>query len=227
MPVGAIGGRPIDPDHGRGGLDELRRGAEWNPHAYPQYGELFPAGIAGARSNGSGSVLKDPAVVDAARSRAIAALAGAGRGIPATNVAGNLPVGVHAATWAELASRFGTNQRRTDLLGQLRPALDALHGAGIERAVIGGSFVTTKELPGDVDLAFLASDAAGVSQAKRAIVQLAARASEVHAYPADALLIEAPTLAGVTPGVNVLEFFQHGREGQQRGVVSVSTAVPG
>ncbi|MCW2959682.1 MAG: hypothetical protein JWM90_69 [Thermoleophilia bacterium] len=223
MALGGIG-RRVDPDHARGGIDESRRGTGDGAKRFPAEGEPFPNGIGGARSTGTGYVIKDPAVVDAARTRAVDALAMASDGIPAANAIGDLPLGVHrAASWDEFATRFATNERRSDLLGQLRPALDALHGAGITQAIIGGSYVSTKLHPGDVDIAFM-SPPEGPAQAKRALAALGERASEVHGYPADALLTEAPTLQGVVPGINVLEFFQRSREGNPRGVVTVSTA---
>ena len=64
---------------------------------------------------------------------------------------GNLPPGIHEATWEELAERFGENRRRHRLLAGLRRALDALQAAGCGRAYIDGSFVTAKAIPGDFD----------------------------------------------------------------------------
>ena len=62
-----------------------------------------------------------------------------------------LPPGVHAATWRELAERFGTNERRREILAGLLRALQALRAAGCRRAYVDGSFVTSKEVPGDFD----------------------------------------------------------------------------
>src|ERR1700676_3010297 len=67
---------------------------------------------------------------------------------PAT---GNLPVGVHDASWQELVAAFGSNDTRQRLLDGLRRALLALKAAGCQRAYVDGSFVTAKETPGDFD----------------------------------------------------------------------------
>ena len=64
---------------------------------------------------------------------------------------GNLPPGVHEATWGELVARYGYNAHRRKLLVRLKAALDALHVAGCRRVYIDGSFVTNKAEPADFD----------------------------------------------------------------------------
>ncbi len=64
---------------------------------------------------------------------------------------GNLPPGLHWATWDEVFARFGYNQRRLDLLRGLLAALQSLKAAGCVNVYIDGSFVTSKALPGDFD----------------------------------------------------------------------------
>jgi len=70
---------------------------------------------------------------------------------PFDRVTGNLPPGVHEATWQELEDRFGTSAWRKELLKGLRAALDSLAAAGCRRVYIDGSFVTAKQEPGDFD----------------------------------------------------------------------------
>jgi hypothetical protein len=71
--------------------------------------------------------------------------------IPEFNDAGNLPPGVHWATWVELSERFGVSERRRFLLEGLRSALMALQKAGCETVYLNGSFVTSKDNPADFD----------------------------------------------------------------------------
>ncbi len=52
---------------------------------------------------------------------------------------GNLPPGIHDATWSELAEAFGTTQRRLHLLIGLRAALEALRDAGCHRVYVNAS----------------------------------------------------------------------------------------
>lgn len=62
-----------------------------------------------------------------------------------------LPPGIHVAAWPELVERFGTNERRREILAGLLRALQALAAAGCRRAYVDGSFVTSKEVPRDFD----------------------------------------------------------------------------
>lgn len=64
---------------------------------------------------------------------------------------GNLPPGIHEATWSEFTQRFGFSARRQALLVGLRRALDVFAQVGCRRVYIDGSFVTSKEDPGDYD----------------------------------------------------------------------------
>lgn len=64
---------------------------------------------------------------------------------------GYLPAGEHAASWAEVADRFGWNSMRRSQLEGLREALVLLGLAGCSRVWLNDSFVTAKEVPGDFD----------------------------------------------------------------------------
>ncbi len=72
--------------------------------------------------------------------------------IPAFEENGNLPMGIHIATWQEVEESLGFNQRRLELLSGLARACQALKLAGCRRIYIDGSFVTSKEYPGDFDV---------------------------------------------------------------------------
>lgn len=74
--------------------------------------------------------------------------------IPGFENTGNLPPGVHVAAWDELAERFGWTSRRRELLEGLQAALGLLREAGCRRAFVNGSFVTDKDEPGDIDVAW-------------------------------------------------------------------------
>lgn len=72
--------------------------------------------------------------------------------IPSFDTDGRLPKGIHSATWAELVERFGGSERRRFLLGGLFAPLTHFAEAGCQRVFIGGSFVTAKANPRDVDV---------------------------------------------------------------------------
>jgi hypothetical protein len=74
--------------------------------------------------------------------------------IPDFDENGNLPAGVHVASWGEIARKLGWTIRRRELLAGLESGLDALRKAGCQRVFLNGSFVTEKEEPGDIDVAW-------------------------------------------------------------------------
>jgi Family of unknown function (DUF6932) len=71
--------------------------------------------------------------------------------LPTFEESGILPVGIHEATWEELATRYGTTPHRQSLLAGLKRALGSLRDAGCRRAYVDGSFVTAREDPADFD----------------------------------------------------------------------------
>lgn len=72
--------------------------------------------------------------------------------IPEFDEHGNLPPGVHRATWGEVVTRYATSTHRRDLLEGLLDALRSLRAAGCTTAYLDGSFVTAKVKPGDFDV---------------------------------------------------------------------------
>lgn len=74
--------------------------------------------------------------------------------IPDFDDDGNLPPGVYEAQWSELEQRFGWSERRHTLLNGLKRALKPLCEAGCQRVFVNGSFVTNKDNPGDIDIAW-------------------------------------------------------------------------
>lgn len=71
--------------------------------------------------------------------------------IPPFDQNGILPAGIHWGSWQEFEKRFGTNSRRKSLLKGLKQASALLQKAGCRVVFVDGSFVTSKELPGDFD----------------------------------------------------------------------------
>ena len=74
--------------------------------------------------------------------------------LPDFDGVGNLPPGVHDVTWDGLVERFGWPARRRQLLDGFATALEVLHEAGCRRVFVNGSFVTRKDDPGDIDVAW-------------------------------------------------------------------------
>ena len=74
--------------------------------------------------------------------------------IPQFDERGYLPSGVYETDEAEFNRRFGFNSYRQQLLVRLKSALISLKQAGCNRVYIGGSFITDKAEPGDIDGCF-------------------------------------------------------------------------
>ena len=64
---------------------------------------------------------------------------------------GILPSGVHFAAWPEIEERLAFNPLRKRLLEGFKQACSNLREAGCRLVYLDGSFVTTKEHPGDFD----------------------------------------------------------------------------
>ena len=83
--------------------------------------------------------------------------------IPDFDITGNLPPGVHWASWAQFAAVFAFTAHREILIQGLKRALKNLHTAGCSLAYIDGSFVTSKSYPRDFDVCW---DTEGVDPSK-------------------------------------------------------------
>jgi len=71
--------------------------------------------------------------------------------IPEFDERGNLPPGIHHATWTEIVTRYTTSVRRRELLDGLLDALRSLKATGCATAYLDGSLVTNRDHPGDFD----------------------------------------------------------------------------
>src|SRR5260370_399000 len=71
---------------------------------------------------------------------------------------GDLPPGVHFATWREIGDRLSFNPRRQRLLAGFRQACGALRKAGCRLVYLDGSFVAREEHPGGFDGCWDAKD---------------------------------------------------------------------
>ena len=129
-----------------------------------------------------------------------------------------LPPGVHVATWGEVAQRFGTNERRREILENLLRALQALRATGYRRAYVDSSFVTSKKLPRDFDGCW---DDAGVDYdlLDPVLLEFADhRAAQKAAF--DGELFVANWQADPL-GTLFLDFFQRDRDGRAKGIIQI------
>jgi hypothetical protein len=71
--------------------------------------------------------------------------------IPDYEADGNLPIGVHSASWSEFVARYGFNSYRKTLLEGLERALRLLKQVGCSEVYLDGSYVTSKGFPNYYD----------------------------------------------------------------------------
>ncbi len=144
--------------------------------------------------------------------------------IPSFDERGNLPPGIHPATWDEIVERYATNERRGQLLEWLHLAIESLRAAGCSRVYLDGSFVTDKEAPGDFDACW---EASGVDPDLLDPVLLDfsdRRAAQKARYGGELF----PAQVAAEPGGTVfLEYFQHDRQtGEPKGIVALDLEAP-
>ena len=80
--------------------------------------------------------------------------------LPKFNSAGDLPEGVHRATLDEAIARFGmsTEWRKVATERLVEISRLARSTGNLERLIIFGSYVTSKPMPGDIDMILVSRD---------------------------------------------------------------------
>jgi hypothetical protein len=139
--------------------------------------------------------------------------------LPTFDQTGNLPPGIHWASWKEFEKRFGTNPHRKKLLKGLKQAAANLRAAGCEALYIDGSFVTSKEHPNDFDACWSLIDVESslldpvfFDLSNRRAAQKAKFGGEF--FPAE--------WQEGSSGKSFLEFFQTDKEtGRRKGIVGI------
>jgi predicted nucleotidyltransferase len=138
------------------------------------------------------------------------------------NNKGRLPHGIHRVTWQEFTRRFAFNPERQKLLRGLLRAIRLLRRVGCRTIYIGGSFVTPKQFPSDVDVVW-ESSSMSLERIKRVspiFFEMTPGSPEQKArfnsefYPSEGI-------EGISK-MRFLEFFQRDSErGRRRGLVKI------
>jgi hypothetical protein len=125
------------------------------------------------------------------------------------SVTGNLPRGIHDASWDEVKARFGGTFWRQHLLEGLEEALRQFAKAGCTSVLLDGSFVTAKAEPNDYDGTW---EPDGVDLDLLDEVLLDFSNSRAAMFPASSI---------AAPGKVFREFFQQDRQGRPKGIVQI------
>jgi hypothetical protein len=141
--------------------------------------------------------------------------------IPEFDESGNLPPGIHHATWSEIVTRYATSVRRRELLDGLLDALRSLQGAGCATAYLDGSLVTSKDHPGDFDACWESSGVI-LNRLDPELLDFShERAEQKARYGGEFFPSDWPADAN---GTTYLDFFQRDRLKRQKGIIALDLA---
>lgn len=140
--------------------------------------------------------------------------------IPPFDERGNLPPGIHKASWSEVEVRFGTTPWRRSLLLGLRDAVDHLKDAGVRIVYLDGSFVTSKVAPVDFDACW-APQGVDVDALDPIFLDFSSgRERQKKRFRGEILPAD---VAADSSGLPYLEYFQRERNGRgPKGIVSIN-----
>lgn len=131
---------------------------------------------------------------------------------------GRLPPGEHPASWDEVVERFGWTERRRRQLDGLAEAISLLTDAGCRTLWLNGSFVTSKDEPGDFDACW---DTAGVDLDVLDPVLLDLsnfRAAQRARFGGELF----PNVVETQTGLSFVDFFQSERDTSRKGIVVIA-----
>jgi hypothetical protein len=140
--------------------------------------------------------------------------------IPEFTNTGNLPPGIHMATWTEFQGRFGYNQKRIWLLEGLKMLLNELTKVRCSAVYVDGSFVTNKEIPKDYDLCWK-MEGVLIEDLDPVLTNYTLQGKMLieEKYRGD---IRGAEFSVRETGASYLDFFQHDRDGRAKGVVELT-----
>jgi hypothetical protein len=142
--------------------------------------------------------------------------------LPDFNTNGDLPPGVHRASWIEVMGHFGGGAGQRDVctrrlahIYELARRTDCLR-----RFVLFGSYVTTKANPNDVDVILIMDDAFRLENCPMESRALFDHAVAQARYGASVFWMRPALLIGETVE-QFIDYWQIKRGGGQRGIVDV------
>ncbi len=134
---------------------------------------------------------------------------------------GVLPAGVYEASLVEIEERFATNEHRRHLFNGIAAVVETLKKAGCKRVFLDGSYITSKEKPGDFDGCW---DPSGVLASALDPVLLEfenGRAAQKRRFGGEMFIATWPATS--SGDLAFLDFFQSDKHtGEAKGIISIS-----
>lgn len=137
--------------------------------------------------------------------------------LPALTADGQLPAGIHDVDLGSFLTRLATNPYRTDLLRPFAERVLELQREGARQVIVGGSILSNKERPGDVDVLTRQADDARLSSLESA----ADWAHGIHWHEAEARHRTLDPHWQGKPTPSWFDYFRFGRNGDPRGVAVI------
>ena len=155
------------------------------------------------------------------------------KGLPALAANGHLPPGMYLTSYTAFADQFGSTPERAALLARLRPTLRALQKTGVSRIYVGGSFVSDKAAPHDVDM--LVPKQRGVDWEKLVGVARRVEKKNLHFYGARKIVTDVMKMQMTETQRNAwtlrkpdfVELFSQTRTGEQVGLAAIELSTVG
>lgn len=142
--------------------------------------------------------------------------------LPSLNENGDLPPGIHPATWTEVAGLFGIgSETRVRALARLRYVHELAARTGkLKRFYVFGSFVSSTPEPNDIDVVLVMSADFKLEESPRESRTIFSHADAQARYGASIFWVRE----GMLPDALMQEFFetwQIKRDGSKRGIVEI------
>ena len=131
------------------------------------------------------------------------------------NKNGNLPIDV-TLTAGQFKTNFGYNSQRKKQIEHLLTIAKILALLGCTEMYLGGSFVTTKALPNDLDVCFDATvlDVAALWKNNPALVSAEGRKKTLDSFGIHIFFM-------TTNNTEILDFFRRDRNDNKKGLVKI------
>ncbi len=142
--------------------------------------------------------------------------------LPAMESGGQLPEGVHEATLAEVLERFGNqSHQRTIVTQRLERIIEAAKSTGkLSRAIVFGSYVTSKRDPNDVDVVLIMDDDFQVTSCQGDVFKLFDQNQSAGEFGASVFWVR-PSMLFLESLDEFISHWQITRDGTYRGIVEV------
>lgn len=138
------------------------------------------------------------------------------------NQSGDLPAGIHTASWQEIAESFGKgSETRVRALAKLRHLHELAARTGrLSRLLVFGSFVSKADNPRDIDVVLIMKADFKLEEAPRECQTLFSHPDAEARFGASVFWVRE----GMLPGDLMLEFmetWQTKRDGTKRGILEI------